>query len=60
MEVYTTGACLRAVEKLIEKKEFKRDDVIVMLFPDHGSRYLSKIYNEEWLNEQGFEKIISN
>jgi len=57
---YTTGACLRAVEKLIEKKEFKKDDVIVMLFPDHGTRYLSKIYNEEWLNEQGFEKIISN
>lgn len=57
---YTTGACLRAVEKLIEKKEFKKDDVIVMLFPDHGSRYLSKIYNEQWLNEQGFEKIISN
>ena len=57
---YTTGACLRAVEKLIEKKEFKKDDVIVMLFPDHGSRYLSKIYNDEWLNEQGFEKIISN
>ncbi len=57
---YTTGACLRAVEKLIEKKEFKKNDVIVMLFPDHGSRYLSKIYNEEWLNEQGFEKIISN
>ena len=57
---YTTGACLRAVEKLIEKKEFKNNDVIVMLFPDHGSRYLSKIYNNEWLNEQGFEKIISN
>ena len=57
---YTTGACLRAVEKLIEKKEFKKDDIIVMLFPDHGSRYLSKIYNEQWLNEQGFEKIISN
>ena len=57
---YTTGACLRAVEKLIEKKEFKKNDVIVMLFPDHGSRYLSKIYNEEWLNEQGFEKVISN
>ena len=57
---YTTGACMRAVEKLIEKKEFKKNDVIVMLFPDHGSRYLSKIYNDKWLNEQGFEKIISN
>ncbi len=57
---YTTGACLRAVEKLIEKKEFKKNDIIVMLFPDHGSRYLSKIYNDKWLNEQGFEKIISN
>ena len=42
----------RAVEKLIEKKEFKKNDVIVMLFPDHGSRYLSKIYNDKWLNEQ--------
>ena len=57
---YTTGACVRAVEKLIKKKEFKKNDVIVMLFPDHGSRYLSKIYNDKWLNEQGFEKIISN
>jgi|TARA_B100001093_G_scaffold304023_1_gene289923 cystathionine beta-synthase len=57
---YTTGACLCAVEKIIEKKEFKNNDIIVMLFPDHGSRYLSKIYNDKWLNEQGFEKIISN
>ena len=54
---YTTGACLRAVEKLIEKKEFKKNDIIVMLFPDHGSRYLSKIYSDKWMENQGFSDL---
>ena len=29
-------------------------DVIVLIFPDHGSRYMSKIYNDQWMQDQGF------
>ena len=37
-----------------EKKTFKSDDIVVVIFPDHGSRYMSKIYNDQWMNDQGF------
>mgnify|MGYP000960386189 CR=1 FL=1 len=33
---------------------FKKGDTIVILFPDHGSRYMSKIYSDKWMEEQGF------
>ena len=36
------------------KDELKKDDVVVVLFPDHGSRYLGKIFNNEWMEEAGF------
>jgi cystathionine beta-synthase len=29
---------------------------VVVILPDHGSRYMSKIYNDEWMNNQGFNK----
>lgn len=32
----------------------KRDDVMVVLLPDHGTRYLGKVYNDEWMREQNF------
>ena len=51
---YTTGAVLQAVKQLNEIKTFKKSDVIVMIFPDHGSRYMSKLYSDDWMNEQGF------
>ena len=35
-------------------KEFNESDVIVVIFPDHGSRYLSKIYSDKWMEDQGF------
>ena len=31
-----------------------KSDVIVVIFPDHGSRYLSKIYSDKWMENQGF------
>ena len=31
-----------------------KDDIVVIIFPDHGSRYMSKIYSDGWMNEQGF------
>ena len=35
-------------------KSIKKDDVIVVIMPDHGSRYIGKIYNDEWMKRQKF------
>src|SRR6195952_312398 len=35
---------------------FKEGDVVVVIFPDHGTRYLGKMYNEDWLRDRGFIK----
>jgi len=51
---YTSGAALQAIKQLNELEEFNSDDNVVVIFPDHGSRYMGKIYNDEWMKEQGF------
>jgi cystathionine beta-synthase len=51
---YTSGAVMQAVKQLNEQGEFKKGDNIVVIFPDHGSRYMSKVYSDKWMNEQGF------
>ena len=51
---YTSGAVLQAVKQLNQANKFKKSDVIVMVFPDHGSRYMSKVYNDQWMKDQGF------
>ena len=51
---YTSGAAMQAVIQLSQEKYFSKDDEIVVMFPDHGSRYMSKIYSEEWMEQQGF------
>ena len=51
---YTSGAALQGVLQYAEEGTFKKDSVIVVIFPDHGSRYLSKIYNDQWMQDQGF------
>ena len=33
---------------------FEDDDCVVVIFPDHGSRYMTKIYSDDWMNDQGF------
>lgn len=52
---YTSGAALQAVKQYAAQGEFDKDSLVVMVFPDHGSRYLSKIYSDEWMQKQGFE-----
>jgi len=42
------------VHQLAEENYFDKDSVVVVIFPDHGSRYMSKIYSEAWMAEQGF------
>jgi cystathionine beta-synthase len=51
---YTSGAAFQAIKQLNEEGEFKKGDKIVVIFPDHGSRYMSKIYSDKWMEEQGF------
>ena len=51
---YTSGAAFQAIKQLNREGEFKKDDKIVVIFPDHGSKYLSKIYNDKWMEKQGF------
>lgn len=49
---YSSGAALQAVFNI--RKKLKPEDVVVVLFPDHGSRYLTKVYNDDWMKQQGF------
>lgn len=51
---YTSGAVMQAVAQLAKKGEFDENSKIVAIFPDHGSRYMSKIYSDNWMREQGF------
>ena len=51
---YTSGAAFQAIKQLNKEEEFKEDDKIVVIFPDHGSKYLSKIYSDKWMQKQGF------
>jgi cystathionine beta-synthase len=51
---YTSGAAMQALKQLNEEGEFKKGDKVVVIFPDHGSRYMSKVYSDTWMAEQGF------
>ena len=44
-----------AVKGLLQLKEhFTKDDVVVVLFHDHGSRYVGKMFNNDWMRDRGF------
>ncbi|MGB5692437.1 MAG: cysteine synthase family protein [Flavobacteriaceae bacterium] len=51
---YTSGAAMEAIKKLNHLGEFDKNSQVVVIFPDHGSRYMSKVYNDQWMNDQGF------
>lgn len=51
---YTCGAAMQAVKQYAQMGEFDKNSIVVVLFPDHGSRYMSKIYNNEWMKQQNF------
>jgi cystathionine beta-synthase len=48
----SAGAAIAGLMQL--KDHFRPDDVIVVIFHDHGSRYLGKMFNDEWMREKGF------
>jgi len=49
---YSAGSVIKAIRQ--KAGEFTKESLAVMLFHDHGTRYLNKIYNDEWMKEQGF------
>lgn len=49
---YSAGSCLQGLIQL--KDKLKKDDLVVCIFHDHGSRYVAKIYNDQWMMERGF------
>jgi cystathionine beta-synthase len=51
---YTSGAVMQGVTQLAEEGEFDSNSKVVAIFPDHGSRYMSKVFSDEWMKEQGF------
>ena len=51
---YTSGAVMQAIKQFAELGEFSKESNIVAIFPDHGSRYMSKVFSDDWMNEQGF------
>ncbi len=53
---YTSGAVMQATEQYANKGFFNEDSFVVLVFPDHGSRYMNKIYSDAWMEAQGFMK----
>jgi len=51
---YTSGAAMQGIKQLAEEGEFDENSKVVIIFPDHGSRYMSKVFSDNWMREQGF------
>jgi cystathionine beta-synthase len=49
---YSAGSCIQGLIQL--KQNLKKDDLVVCVLHDHGSRYVAKIYNDQWMMERGF------
>jgi len=49
---YSAGSCLQGLSQL--KSKLKKNDLVVCILHDHGSRYVGKIYNDQWMMERGF------
>jgi cystathionine beta-synthase len=54
--LFVGWSCGSAVHGALEyaKEHLTKDDVMVIILPDHGTRYLGKVYNDVWMKEHGF------
>jgi cystathionine beta-synthase len=48
----SAGAAVQGLLQL--KDQFTADDFVVVILHDHGSRYIGKVYNDNWMTEKGF------
>ena len=54
--IFAGNSCGAAIKGLLQLKEnFSKNDVVVVLLHDSGSRYIGKIYNDNWMKEKGFK-----
>ncbi len=51
----SAGAAMAGVVQLAD--HFKKGEIVVVVFHDHGSRYLGKMYNDEWMRAKGFFEV---
>jgi cystathionine beta-synthase len=55
---YSAGSCLQGLMQIAKsplgKNSLNKDSLVVCIFHDHGSRYVGKIYNDQWMLERGF------
>jgi cystathionine beta-synthase len=49
---YSAGSAVAGLLQL--KDQLTKDDIVVIVIHDHGSRYVGKIYNDDWMRERGF------
>ena len=54
----SAGSAIAGVLQIADM--FKKGDLVVVLFHDHGSRYVGKIFNDDWMRERGFIKSMQN
>ena len=54
--LFVGWSCGSAVHGALEyaKENLKEDDMMVIILPDHGTRYLAKVYNDNWMKDHGF------
>ncbi len=51
---WSCGSAVAGAKKYIKEHPLEEDDVMVIILPDSGTRYIGKVYNDEWMKEQGF------
>ncbi|MCD8402929.1 pyridoxal-phosphate dependent enzyme [Tenacibaculum finnmarkense] len=53
--IFVGNSAGSAIKGMLQLKEyFKKDDVVVVIFHDHGSRYVGKMFNDDWMRERGY------
>ncbi len=52
---YSGGSVIAGLRQM--KDKLKKDDIVVVIFHDHGTRYVGKIYNDEWMLDRGFLEV---
>ena len=57
--IFVGNSAGSAIQGILQMKHmFKKGDVVVVLFHDHGSRYVGKFFNQEWMKERGYVENI--
>jgi cystathionine beta-synthase len=51
---WSAGSAVYGALEYARENNLTEDDVLVVILPDHGSRYLAKLYNDDWMRAQGY------